>query len=507
MIKFVAKRVGISFLILLVSSALVFVLVINSGDPLQDLRESNNKNRENLMRQRIQIMGLEYPWYIRYWHWLRGVAGCFKGACDLGRSRTGQSVNSLLEQAAGSTIRLVLLATILAIVLGIFFGIMTAIRQYSGFDYAVTFIAFVLYSLPSFVFAVLLKQFGAIRLNQWLDDPTISITTSLILAAIIGFAIQSVFGGNYKRRLLTGGISFVVILAVAQYVSITRWAIHPTVSWFGPALTGLGAAVLFTSLMAGLSNRQVLISAIAGQVVTLFFLIAVGGTLWQPTWLLLFLYLVISVVIGGAIGRFFGGYANRAAMWIGIWSSFSMFLATCMNYALAYWSDYLQIAGKAISTIGSQTPNFAAKNVFWLQQTDTITHLILPTVSLTLLSFAGYTRYTRSSMLEVLSQDYIRTARAKGLPERMVIMRHGFRNSMIPITTIVAFDFAGLIGGALITENVFGWKGMGQLFQTGLQQVDPAPVMAYFLVTGAAAVMMNMIADIMYAYIDPRIRR
>ncbi len=126
---------------------------------------------------------------------------------------------------------------------------------------------------------------------------------------------------------------------------------------------------------------------------------------------------------------------------------------------------------------------------------------------LTLISIASYTRYTRSSMLEVMNQDYIRTARSKGLSERVVIVKHGFRNALIPITTIVAFDFAGLIGGAVITEKVFGWKGMGDMFQTGLHNVDPAPVMAFFLVTGTAAVVMNLVADLAYAALDPRIRR
>lgn len=109
-------------------------------------------------------------------------------------------------------------------------------------------------------------------------------------------------------------------------------------------------------------------------------------------------------------------------------------------------------------------------------------------------------------MLEVSQQDYIRTARAKGLNERQVILKHAFRNSLIPITTIMAFDFASLIGGAVITEQVFGWQGMGNLFRVGLEQVDPAPVMAFFLVTGTAAVLFNLLADILYAVLDPRIR-
>ena len=161
--------------------------------------------------------------------------------------------------------------------------------------------------------------------------------------------------------------------------------------------------------------------------------------------------------------------------------------------------------GRPISTIGAETPNY--DGTFWQDFLDKGTQLLLPTILLTLISVASYSRYTRSSMLEVLEQDYVRTARSKGLSERTVITKHAFRNALIPITTIVAFDFAGLIGGAIITEQVFGWKGMGELFQTGLMQVDPNPVMAFFLVTGGAAVLMNLVADIMYGVLDPRIRR
>jgi peptide/nickel transport system permease protein len=155
--------------------------------------------------------------------------------------------------------------------------------------------------------------------------------------------------------------------------------------------------------------------------------------------------------------------------------------------------------------VGSSTPGLGGN--FWVQGIDLYTHLLLPTIAIILISFAGLTRYTRSSMLEVMNQDYIRTARSKGLSERVVIVKHGFRNALIPITTIVAFDFAGLIGGAIITEKVFGWKGMGELFQTGLETTDPSPVMAFFLVTGTAAIVMNMVADLAYAALDPRIRR
>ena len=137
---------------------------------------------------------------------------------------------------------------------------------------------------------------------------------------------------------------------------------------------------------------------------------------------------------------------------------------------------------------------------------DTFTHLLLPTVALILISFAAYTRYSRASLLEVMNQDYIRTARAKGLPERLVTVRHAFRNSLIPLATIVPLDIAALFGGAIITERIFAWRGMGSMFLTGLAANDANPVMGYFIVVATLLVLANIVVDFVYASLDPRIR-
>ena len=142
----------------------------------------------------------------------------------------------------------------------------------------------------------------------------------------------------------------------------------------------------------------------------------------------------------------------------------------------------------------------------WVTGLDTFTHLLLPTVALLLISFASYTRYSRAGMLEVLNQDFIRTARAKGLPERTVVVRHAFRNMLIPITTLVAFDVGALLGGAIITEKVFAIPGMGSLFYAGLFRGDLNPVMAYFVIIAAMAILFNFLADLSYAALDPRVR-
>jgi peptide/nickel transport system permease protein len=162
------------------------------------------------------------------------------------------------------------------------------------------------------------------------------------------------------------------------------------------------------------------------------------------------------------------------------------------------------VGGRIIATIGSNTPNF--EGTFWERFIDTATHLLLPTLAIMLISFATYSRYTRATMLETLNQDYVRTARAKGLTERTVIMRHAFRNALIPVTTLMTYDFGTVIGGAVITETVFGWQGMGRLFVNGLLSFEPNPVMAFFIVTAVSIVVFNLVADILYAYLDPRIR-
>jgi peptide/nickel transport system permease protein len=137
---------------------------------------------------------------------------------------------------------------------------------------------------------------------------------------------------------------------------------------------------------------------------------------------------------------------------------------------------------------------------------DRIQHLALPVIVLAVASIAGYSRFMRASMLEVINSDYVRTARAKGLPERTVIMKHGFRNALIPLVTVIALNFGGLLGGAIITETIFSLDGMGLYFITALNDADPYPIMAWLAITSIAIVLFNLLADIAYGFLDPRVR-
>jgi ABC-type dipeptide/oligopeptide/nickel transport system permease component len=137
---------------------------------------------------------------------------------------------------------------------------------------------------------------------------------------------------------------------------------------------------------------------------------------------------------------------------------------------------------------------------------DRLQHIALPVITLCVVSFALYSRYMRASMLDVINTDYVRTARAKGLPEWRVIMGHVFRNALIPITTVAALNIGALLGGAIVTETVFQLDGIGYYFIQKLQNLDLYAVMAYLMVTSVIIIVFNLIADVAYGFLDPRIR-
>jgi peptide/nickel transport system permease protein len=133
-------------------------------------------------------------------------------------------------------------------------------------------------------------------------------------------------------------------------------------------------------------------------------------------------------------------------------------------------------------------------------------HMVLPVFSMTLISIAGYSRYVRSQMLEVISEDYIRTAYAKGLPQRMVIAGHALKNAALPLVTIIGLDIPLLLAGAVVTEKIFAWPGMGRLFLDHVSRADTPVVMGILMLISVAVVVSQLITDIAYAWLDPRIR-
>jgi peptide/nickel transport system permease protein len=159
---------------------------------------------------------------------------------------------------------------------------------------------------------------------------------------------------------------------------------------------------------------------------------------------------------------------------------------------------------QVVYTVGAETPNFSG--TFTERIANYAGHLILPTLALALISFAAWSRYQRATMLDVLGSDFIRLARAKGLSRRRVMIRHALRNALIPLVTVVAIDIGAIFGGAVITERVFSWQGMGALLVDAVNASDVNVLLAWLMVTSVIVVVFNLIADVLYAVLDPRIR-
>jgi peptide/nickel transport system permease protein len=152
--------------------------------------------------------------------------------------------------------------------------------------------------------------------------------------------------------------------------------------------------------------------------------------------------------------------------------------------------------GGGMITLGSDPPD---------PLVDRIWHLVLPVAMLGIFQLAGTVRYLRAGMLDVLRMDYIRTATAKGLKQRAVIIRHAFKNAAIPVVTIIALQIPGLFNGALYTETIFSWPGMGRLFFTSADRGDYPVLMGILMISATLIIFFNLVADIVYAFLDPRI--
>jgi peptide/nickel transport system permease protein len=207
-------------------------------------------------------------------------------------------------------------------------------------------------------------------------------------------------------------------------------------------------------------------------------------------------------------------------------------ISLCLAIPVGAWSAMRQYAlfdnvATVLSTAGVSIPSFwfglIAILVFsvklrWLPSggmytlgqeknlVDLLKHLAMPALILSILSVAGWNRYVRASMLEVITQDYVRTARAKGVKETWVVIRHILRNALIPVATLVGLSIPGLVGGSLITETIFGWPGMGRLAYHAATKRDYPVIMGTLVIGTILVILGNLLADVAYTFLDPRIK-
>lgn len=326
MLAYAIRRLLIAIPVLLVASMIVFALTQFTGDPVEEKYAARNppvpQQTIDIERKRLH---LDDPVVVQYGNWIKNLVT--KG--DWGPSiNAAGDIGDELSRRVVVTLRLVIFAMLLALVLAIISGVLSATKQYSWLDYIFTFFGFLFLAMPAFWVAVLLKQ-GALSYNE-----------------------------------ATGTRTFYTI----------------------------GARSVET----------------------------------EP----------------------------------GLWNTIA----------------------------------------------DIFGHSILPTLSLALITYAAWSRFQRSSMLEVLNSDYVRLARAKGLSQRKVLTRHALRTALIPMTTVSALGIATVIGGAVITETVFEWQGMGRYLIDSIATRDRYAIMGWLLIAGIFVVIGNLVADILYGVLDPRIR-
>jgi peptide/nickel transport system permease protein len=237
---------------------------------------------------------------------------------------------------------------------------------------------------------------------------------------------------------------------------------------------------------------------------------AVSDTIRTALWYtvqLIFWGILVSAVLSIALGIYsalrqysFGDYAFTTLAFIGLAMPPFWFGLIAIQFLSVGLKDALGMNQPVFGFVGLHSGDGSGFDL------DYVRHLVLPVMTLTVQIIAEWSRFQRQSMLDVMSADYIRTARAKGVPRRQVIIRHGLRNALIPLVTVMALDIGALFGGIVITEQIFSIPGMGRLFLTSLQKGDVPVLEAWLVVTAVFIVLFNLFADILYGVLDPRIR-
>lgn len=223
----------------------------------------------------------------------------------------------------------------------------------------------------------------------------------------------------------------------------------------------------------------------------------------QATLLLMLSVIAVSSVMGIIVGVI-------AAIKVHSWADNLVSILSMFGYALpAFWSGQLLLLVFSLYLGWFPMQGMVSLRVEYTglaHYLDIFWHAFLPIANLSLLYLALIFRLTRANLIENLNEDYIMTARAKGLPERSVVFKHALRNSLLPIVTVIGMHFGTMIGGAIITETIFGWPGVGRLVYDSIQARDYPVLMGVFTSVGVMVIVVNIVTDIVYAFIDPRIR-
>lgn len=295
---------------------------------------------------------------------------------------------------------------------------------------------------------------------------------------LIAYFIMNLAPGDAVDMLISPGLSPEDIALKREALGLDEPVLMQYVKWLGELVQG--------NLGYSFTNRRPVTERIGERL---------GPTLTLTLTALLLSY-VIAIPIGviSAVRQYSAlDYSSTIFSFLGI-SVPNFFFGLLMIYVFALKLDLFPTGG--MQTIGAP-----------FSIADRAQYLVLPVIVLSLQNTGVVMRYTRSGMLEVIHQDYVRTARAKGLGERLVLYRHAIRNALIPVITLAGVQLPFLLGGAIITEQVFNWPGMGRLAVEAINQRDYPTIMGLNLLAAIMVIAGNLFADVMYGVVDPRIRQ
>ncbi|MBV9103123.1 MAG: ABC transporter permease [Candidatus Eremiobacteraeota bacterium] len=304
-----------------------------------------------------------------------------------------------------------------------------------------------------------------------------------LISAILFFILSKAPGGPLTPYLQNPHITAADIARLKHNLGLDRPLYVQYLSWLGNVLRG--------DLGYSMSNSEPVVQAILERL--------------PATLLLMGTSIGFSLLIGVAFGIF--AAVKPYSIQDYLITTFAFFGQSMPVFWLALMVQ-LAFAVYGITAFGYHfaLPSAGISSSDTFDLGDRVQHLLLPMLVLSFLNIATWSRFTRSSMLEVIKTDYMRTATAKGLSPLTVILRHGLKNALIPVVTIVALSAPALVAGAVVTETIFAWPGMGRLFINALGQFDFALLMGYLVLISFLVVLFNLLADVAYAWLDPRVK-
>ncbi|GAA5147093.1 ABC transporter permease [Pseudonocardia eucalypti] len=315
----------------------------------------------------------------------------------------------------------------------------------------------------------------------------------LIVASVLTFALTTAMGDPLGEWKMLQPRTPEEISAQYERIGWNRSAPERYLDWAGGFVTGDWG----TTITPGSGTEDVRSEIGRALGVTLRLVVAAE---------VLALLIGMAIGVAGAVRQYspFDYTATGLAFFM-----FSMPLfcvAVILKFGGIQLNNWLESAGLDRWIVTSGPPDGGFSGGFFSAIYSYTGAFLLPVLSLVAIQFALYSRFQRASMLDVLNADYVRTARAKGLTPARVVVRHALRNGLIPVLTVFALNLGILIGGAVITETVFGWRGMGQLIVDAITKKEPWMVQGWMMVTAIVIIAFNLVADVVYAYLDPRIR-